>query len=231
MSAGANRDRGDIVRRLVDSVGGRYSSELGIDVDRGARAVDRWFLAATLFGTRISAGIAIRTYRVLAQAGVHTIADTRARSWDELVALLDEGGYARYDFRTATRLHQLADAVAASGTHRISALATVTDVRQLEATLDALPGWGPTTIRVFLRELRGTWPGARPPLDDRARWAAAHLGMRLPSGDGAAIAALERAAASTSLDVRDVECALVRLALAHRRDQACGGGARCAALS
>lgn len=228
---GARGRRDDVVRRLVDSVGGRYSAELGIDVDRGGRAVERWFLAATLFGTRISADIALRTYRVFAGAGVETVADARSRSWEELVALLDDGGYARYDFRTATRLHQLADALTASGRRRVASLARVTDPGQLEATLDALPGWGPTTVRVFLRELRGSWPGARTPLDDRARWASAHLGVPLPRGDAAAVSALERVAGRAALDVRDVEAGLVRLALTHRRDRTCPGGAHCHALS
>ncbi len=29
---------------------------------------------------------------------------------------------------------------------------------ELRAALDALPGWGPVTVRLFLRELRGVWP-------------------------------------------------------------------------
>jgi hypothetical protein len=47
---------------LVTSRGGRYASSLGIDLaaaDAGERF--KWFLAAVLFGTRISAALAIRT--------------------------------------------------------------------------------------------------------------------------------------------------------------------------
>ena len=78
----------------------------------GDREIERWFLASTLFGTRISTSIAVRTYRVLSEDGVSTIDDAAGRSWAELVGLLDRGGYARYDERTARGL------------------------------LDALPGWG-----------------------------------------------------------------------------------------
>jgi hypothetical protein len=52
---------------LVETLGGRFSAEMGIDLDRGGRKVEGWLLAATLFGTRISAAIAARTY--LAMAG------------------------------------------------------------------------------------------------------------------------------------------------------------------
>ena len=41
-------------------LGGRYSAGLGIDVDVGEAEVERWFVAATLFGTRIPAQVAER---------------------------------------------------------------------------------------------------------------------------------------------------------------------------
>src|SRR5664279_823350 len=91
-------------RRLVETLGGRYSAQLGISVDQGPDEVERWFLAATLFGHRISAEVAMRTYRTIERAGIRTIAEAAGATWDELVALLDEGGYVRYDFSTASRL-------------------------------------------------------------------------------------------------------------------------------
>ncbi len=170
----------EIACRLNARFGGRYSRELGIDVDAGGARIDEWFCAATLFGTRISASTAVRAYGALADAGVHTVLDAGERSWEDLVGLLDAGGYGRYDFRTATRLQQLA----AEGRTRfggtVASLATVTDPRVLEATLDALPGWGLTTVRIFLRELRDVWPGAQPPLDERALRDARHLKIPLP---------------------------------------------------
>ncbi len=208
-------------RRLVATLGGRFSTELGIDVDRGADDVERWALAATLFGNRISAAVAMRTYRVLARAGVRTIADAGGRSHDELVALVDEGGYARYDERTARRLLALDDAVAERHGGRMASLGEqFPDPGELERALDALPGWGPVTVRSFLRELRGVWPGADATLDKRAAAAARHL--RLP----VALEALRGLAAASHLDVRDLESGLVRLALSH--DLAgCPGGEEC----
>ncbi len=81
----------EVARSLVESLGGRYPSELGIDIDAGDAQVERWFVAATLFGTRISVTVAERTLRALDAAGITTIEQARHREWDELVSLLDEG--------------------------------------------------------------------------------------------------------------------------------------------
>ena len=39
---------------------------------------------------------------------------------------------------------------------------------ELRSALDELPGWGPVTVELFLRELRGVLAGTDPPLNDRA---------------------------------------------------------------
>lgn len=218
----------EIARRLVDRLGGRYSLELGIDVDRDDEQVERWALLATLFGNRISGKIACRTYRALAAAGVRTIGDAEDRSWDELVALLDGGGYVRYDFRTATRLLGLAAALTAAGGGVVAIGKPLHCPAELEAALDALPGWGPVTVRLFLRELRGVWPAAQPRVDERASWGARHLGLALGQDP---VAGLRRLGAAAGLDPRDLEVALVRLALAHARDRSCGGGPGCPMLT
>ncbi len=197
--------------------GGRFSTELGLALDARPDDADRWFLAATLFGAPIRASTAMRTWRVLAAAGVHTIADAGRRAWDELVQLLDDGGYGRYDFRTATRLHELAERIAEHHGGSITALAGETDPARVTAELQALPGWGPTTTAVFLRELRGVWPGAEVPLDRRAVEAARALRLplgRRPDGYWDRLVVLATAA---GLDPRDVEAALIRRALRTRR--------------
>jgi len=208
-----------IAKQIVRALGGRFSRELGIDVDRGGREIERWFLAATLFGTRISADIAMRTYRVLDDAGVRIVADAGRRTWDELVKLLDDGGYVRYDYSTATRLQKLADAVSAHRGRVTALLSSAEGKRDPVAALDALPGWGPTTIRLFLREIGNTQA-----LDPRAEQAARHL--KLP------VSKLDSIARRARLDPRDLEAALVRLSLRHTRDmKRCPGGARCAVIS
>lgn len=216
---------------VVDRMGGRYSRELGIDVDAGAAEVERWFLASTLFGTRISAAVAGRTFGVLDRAGITRIVDARGFDWDDLVALLDAGGYARYDFRTATRLQELADAVSDRYAGAVGEIGRrFTDPSALVAALDDLPGWGPVTVGLFLRELRGVWPGAGLPLDERAEEAARHLGL-LTGHERDALARLSRMAQDAGCDERDLESALVRLALAHRRTPWCPGRGECVVVS
>jgi hypothetical protein len=224
-------DASEVARRLVESLGGRFSCELGIDVDAGGTRVDEWFLAATLFGTRIAARTAMRTYLVLADAGVRTLADIDAHSWDDLVRRLDAGGYARYDFRTATRLQRLAVEVGVRFGGSVSSLRTVVDPNGLESALDALPGWGPTTVRIFLRELRGVWPGAQTHLDERSLRAARHLAIAMPRRPAAQLDVLRDVSSRAGLDVRDLEAGLVRCALAHRDIRTCPGDGRCRALT
>jgi endonuclease III len=220
-----DRQRVALAGQVVHTFGGRVSGALGIDVDAGDDQVERWFLAATLFGARISASIVERTFRELDRAGLVRIDQIRVLRWEDLVGLLDRGGYVRYDFRTATRLQALADRLYDRYGGRVAAIAREADTYPaLRDTLDALPGWGPVTVGIFLRELRGVWAGADPPLDAHAIRAAEHL--NLPVGD---LAGLARAA---GLDVRDLESGLVRLDLAHRaRMPDCPGGARCTALA
>ena len=220
-------------RRVVQLLGGRYSTEAGIDVDAGDAEVERWFLAATLFGARISTAIAQRTFRVLDRSGLVHIAHARGIPWDDLVAMLDAGGYARYDFRTASRLYALSEAIVDRYGGEVATIGHRFPMyRELRGALDALPGWGSTTVELFLRELRGVWPGANPPLDERAETAASHLHLLDTGGGADPLGVIARVARAAGVDLRDLESGLVRLALAHRRNtDACPGGDSCVALS
>ncbi len=87
------------------------------------------------------------------------------------------------------------------------------------------------TIQLFLRELRGVWAGADPPLAERADRAAQHLGLVGSDNDGAALRLVRNLATAAGLDQRDLESGLVRLVLAHGRPiDMCPGGAACTAL-
>jgi hypothetical protein len=216
---------------LVRRLGARYSMEAGIDVDAGDTEVERWFVASTLFGARIAAKVAKRTFAILEKSGVHRIADVAGRERGELVALLDSGGYARYDFRTATKLQTLARQVAERYGGEVAELGRrFVEPDELAAALDDLTGWGPVTVALFLRELRGVWPGARPPLDRRAAEAGRHLELLCDEG-GDELAHLALVARLSACDPRDLEAALVRLALAHPKSGGCRGGRECVMLA
>jgi len=62
----------------------------------------------------------------------------------------------------------------------------------LRAALDVLPGWGPVTIQLFLRELRGVWPGRAAAARPARRVRRGHLG---PGPAPAAFVRLARLAA------------------------------------
>ena len=212
---------------LVQRLGGRFSREMGIEVDAGPSEVERWFLASTLFGARIGAHIAQRTFAVLEKHGIHRIADVADRDPMELVEVLDAGGYARYDVKTAARLLALAGEVRTSYGEVAAIGRRYGDPASLGAALDRLPGWGPVTVRLFLRELRGVWPGACLSPDRHASWAGHHVGL---VKDKSELDRLRLVARLGSCDERDLESALVRLALAHRRHLRCPGGRNCVVL-
>jgi endonuclease III len=192
---------------------------MGIDLLAGYEQVERWFVASTLFGTRIATRVAQRTFAQLSGAGINRITDVLSRGWADLVALLDAGGYAHHDERTAVRLHDLARVVLeryGGEVARIGRRFVTPDA--LVAALDALPGWGAVTIRLFLRELRGVWPGASLPLDPYALGAARRLGLVRGSDlDGDGLTRIVAIARRAGCDERDLEAALVRVSLAQRR--------------
>ena len=163
---------------FVRSHGGRYAATLGINLARNGGERFKWFLAATLYGARISEPLATRTWREFAARGVLTpqrIADT---GWDGLVAILDAGGYVRYDFKTATKLLAVCATLLRDYAGDLDALhAAASGPRDLEARIKALgKGIGDTTVAIFLRELRGIWSKAAPPLSPLTLAAAQTLG-------------------------------------------------------
>lgn len=210
---------------LLEEVGGSYARELGIELSRGAPAeIYKWFLAALLFGARISERIAVKTYREFEQAGIlspHKLVDA---GWDALVAILDRGGYARYDFKTATKLLDVNRTLMQDYKGNLNALHdSAGDASDLEQRLRNLgKGIGEVTVNIFLRELRGIWPRANPLPSERVMRAAQALGF-VPAGlhdRERILTALQdawRADRMTPKKFADFEAALVRYEGASRR--------------
>jgi hypothetical protein len=211
------------IAEVLHQYPGRFAAELGIDLRSGPEARQKWFLAAILYGTRISGQLAARTYQVFAARGICTPAAILGQGWDNLVVLLDMGGYARYDFKTATKLL----AVMTTLTEQYQgSLERLHDLAQNYADLDGrlralAVGIGLTTVNIFLRELRGIWGRATPPLSLLAQQAGERLGL-LPAGLTPEMA-LESLAQEwqtqpvAGFDLADLEAALVRLELSSRR--------------
>ena len=209
---------------LVRSHGGRYTAELGIELARDGGERFKWFLAAVLYGTRISEPVASRTWREFAAHDVLTPQRMIDTGWDGLVAILDAGGYTRYDFKTATKLLAVCATLLRDYAGNLDALhAAASGPRDLEARLKALgKGIGDTTAAIFLRELRGIWSKAEPLLSPLALSAAQALGYlrRGRVTSETALAKLRRAwldGGQAAQGFADFEAALVREGLRLRR--------------
>jgi hypothetical protein len=213
--------------KLVQSHGGSYATALGIDLAAAACSERfKWFLAAILYGTRISEQLASRTWHEFAARGVLTPRHILDTGWDGLVAILDAGGYVRYDFKTATKLLAVCTSLLRDYAGNLDVLhAAAVDPRDLEARLKTLgKGVGDTTVAIFLRELRGIWSKAAPPLSPLALAAAQSLGY-LRHGRttaGQTLAQLQQMWTSdgqASASFADFEAALVREGLSLRREE------------
>lgn len=210
---------------LVHSRGGRYATALGIDLaSPDANARFKWFLAAMLYGARITESIATRTWREFAAHDVLTPHRIVKTGWDGLVTILDVGGYVRYDYKTATKLLAVCEALIHDYDGSLDTLhAAAADPHDLEARLKALgKGIGDTTISIFLRELRGIWSKAAPPLSPLALKAAQALGY-LRHSHKATEPGLSRLQqiwendGQQGISFADFEAALVRVGLHLRR--------------
>jgi endonuclease III len=215
--------------RLVSAAGGRFSRELGIEL-KAERPADvfRWFLASVLFGARISETVVKHTVRAFEQAGVTTPEAIERTGWDGLVAILDSGGYVRYDFKTATKLLDLCRALRERYSCDLERLhAEASDPRDLEERLSALAkGIGRVTANIFLREMRGIWRKARPLPSDLVMLAAGNLGLlsRRTAGPEQALALLQdrwRRSGGRAKDFPDLESALLRIGKNSCRKKAC----------
>jgi len=212
---------------LIAERGGGYAAMLGIELaGLNPDAVHQWFLAAELYGARIPESVATRTWREFKREGVLLPQQLIEAGWDRLVAILDRGGYVRYDYKTATKLLDVCRALLDGyGGNLLALHAAATDAADLERRIMALgKGIGRVTTDIFLRELRGKWAKADPPLAPLALMAAQALGY-LPDRMGderEALLQLQRLWAERGMSAGsfpDFETALVREGLVRRRSE------------
>lgn len=204
-----------LIKKLVKSLGGSFSKELGIELSGGSSGeIFKWFLASKLFGARISAAAAIKTYREFERRGVTTPGGILNAGWDGLVKILDDGGYARYDFSTASRLLEIMETLETRYKGDLNRLYDeAEDGEDIESRLKALgKGIGDVTVNIFLRELREIWPKADPVVSDLIQLAAVNLGIMRPGTDALeALNGFWSGAKVRGCDFSDFEAALLRL--------------------
>lgn len=138
-----------------------YSVELGLDL-RKAEDRFKWFIASILFAKRISSDIAKRTFKLFIEYKLDSPDNILNAGWNRLVEVLDEGGYVRYDFSTASNILEALNTLRNIYGNLEELHKHSKDSEDLERRLMKLKGVGPVAINIFLRELRGIWVKADP---------------------------------------------------------------------
>jgi len=157
----------EVIKPLVRQLGKKFSVGLGIDLASLENLeIFKWFLVSILFGARISETIAVKTYREFEKEKILSSETILRTGWDGLVEILDRGGYVRYDFKTATKLLEVMGSLKDKYRGNLNTLHEDSlDSRDLERRIKNLgKGIGEVTVGIFLRELRGLWKKANPPL-------------------------------------------------------------------
>jgi hypothetical protein len=213
--------------RLLEKLGGTYASSLGIRLTSvESDEVFKWFLASLLLGTRISEGIAIKTYREFEKVGAilpEAISETGRLG---LIGILDRGGYRRYDFKTATKLLLVVEVLKErykADLNRLHFFAT--DGSDLEKKLQGLgKGVGAVTVAIFLRELRDLWEKAEPALSELALLSSRKLRLIQTTDAGSSLEQLKATWEADELRqcrFSDFEAALIRLGKNYCRKKRC----------
>lgn len=117
-------------------------------------ALFKWLIASFLFGKPIQQAIAVQAYRVIVEEhGRDTPRKLGHCSHAELVRMLGQAHYVRYDNSTAERLLKLCDKLHDEYGDRLGTLVECSaDQAECEKRLLAFEGIGPKTVEIFMRE-------------------------------------------------------------------------------
>jgi len=168
-----------------------YTEDLRIDLTEPAGRF-KWFLASILFGARISEKIAANTYKAFERYGIDSMEKIIAAGWDELVKILDEGGYVRYDFSTATKLLDISKTLKDKYGSLENLYSLSSDTKDLARRLQEFKGIGAVTAQIFLRELRGVWQ-ISPEVSSKAKSVAETLEINPHEFEGEQLSRVETA--------------------------------------
>jgi hypothetical protein len=165
-----------IPKKIVESNSISYPKIYNIDLEKDPFP---WFLLSVLFGARISERVAANTFFLFKSEKLLSPEHIIERGWDGLVAVLDSGGYTRYDFKTATKLLELSEnLITQGGLKKIHEQS-----RNSEELVDNLKnlakGIGDVTVGIFLREMVEIWSKAEPYPSKLVKIAAKNLNIDL----------------------------------------------------
>ena len=131
------------------------ATDLGLHLTRDDEsALFKWFIASFLMGKRIQADIAAQAYRVIVDKnGRDTARKLGGCSHRELVSMLGEAHYVRYDETTAARLLNLGKKLDREYAGKISHIQAASEDRPaFEKRLREFDGVGPKTVEIFMRD-------------------------------------------------------------------------------
>lgn len=163
-----------VVRELLKQHGETYAHEAGITLRDTPMPLYQLLVLSMLLSARIRADIAVASARAFTKAGMKDPKRMAEATWQQRVDALGEGGYRRYDERTATMLGQGAELVLDKWGGDLRRLRRSDDP---QAALREVPGIGPTGVSIFLREAQTVWPEYQPYLDGKALQGAEKLGL------------------------------------------------------
>ncbi len=132
-----------------------YSTDLEINLKSGKEdEFFKWFLACLLFGKPIQQEVVKRTYLEFVRADLVTPENILKAGWDELVTVLDQGHYVRYDFSTATKLLDVCRMLKEKYGTLTTLINQSSSRKNLEKRLLEFKGVGPKTVEIFMRDLK-----------------------------------------------------------------------------
>lgn len=138
------------------------ADELGIKIERKERELFKWFLASYLFGKRIQQKIAHQTWEVFMKHGIDSPKKIAGHTRDQIVHLLGEGSYRRYDESTAHNMLEMARTLVRD--YHGNLLNMYDDCKteqEFVSKLQKLKGVGPKTAEIFMREAKPVLVTAR----------------------------------------------------------------------
>lgn len=131
------------------------ADDLGLKVERKERELFKWFLASYLFGKRIQQNIAHQTWEVFMKHGVDSPKKIAERSWQQIVHLLGEGNYRRYDESTAHNMLEMARTLVRDyHGNLLNMYDACKSEKEFVSKLQKLKGVGPKTAEIFMREAK-----------------------------------------------------------------------------
>jgi endonuclease III len=129
------------------------AEDLGLKVERKERVLFQWFLASYLFGKRIQQDVALQTWEVFMKHGIDTPKKIAGQSWQQLVDLLGEGHYRRYDESMAHGLLEMSrQLVREYHGNLLNMYDKCDNCSDFSKKLQQLKGVGPKTAEIFMRE-------------------------------------------------------------------------------